>query len=100
MAALETIYRWRQTAEIVEVKLEVSLGEEEEKEENQVKTSCPIKSDREELESKAVSTIRATESHTDSDMASMLSSTERVTIPLKKRVRMLEVPYAIGHVIK
>ena len=100
MAALETIYRWRQTAEIVEVKLEVSLEEEEEKEENQVKTSCPIKSDREELESKAVSTIRATESHTDSDMASMLSSTERVTIPLKKRVRMLEVPYAIGHVIK
>ena len=54
MAALETIYRWRQTAEIVEVKLEVSLEEEEEKEENQVKTSCPIKSDREELESKAV----------------------------------------------
>ena len=98
MAALEAIYRWRQTPEIVEVKPEESS--EEEKEENQVKTSCPIKSDREELESMAVSTIRATESHTDSDMASMLSSTERVTIPLKKRVRMLEVPYAIGHVIK
>ena len=132
MAALEAIYRWRQTPEIVEVKPEESS--EEEKEENQVKVSCPIKSDWEELESKAVSTIRATESHTDSgqvntkrrystglemdieevmvkeeadtvdedreeDMASRPSSTETVAIPLKKRARMMEVPYAIGHVI-
>jgi len=99
-----------------------------------VKASCPIKSDWEELEAKAVSTIRATESHTDSgqvntkrrystglemdieevmvkeeadtvdedreeDMASRPSSTETVAIPLKKRARMMEVPYAIGHVI-
>ena len=132
MAALEAIYRWRQTPEIVEVKPEESS--EEEKEENQVKASCPIKSDWEELESKAVSTIRATESHADSgqlntkrrystglemdieevmvkeeadtvdedreeDMASRPSSTETVAIPLKKRARMMEVPYAIGHVI-
>ena len=132
MAALEAIYRWRQTPEIVEVKPEESS--EEEKEENQVKASCPIKSDWEELEAKAVSTIRATESQTDSaqvntkrrystglemdieevtvkeeddavdedreeDMASRPSSTETVAIPLKKRARMMEVPYAIGHVI-
>ena len=133
MAALEAIYRWRQTPEIVEVKPEESS--EEEKEENQVKASCPIKSDWEELEAKAVSTIRATESHTDQsgqvntkrrystglemdieevmvkeeadavdedreeDMASRPSSTETVAIPLKKRARMMEVPYAIGHVI-
>ena len=70
MAALEAIYRWRQTPEIVEVKPEESS--EEEKEENQVKASCPIKSDKEELESKAVSTIRATESHPIQTLASSI----------------------------
>ena len=35
----------------------------------------------------------------DQEMVSRPSSTETVAVPLKKRARMMEVPYAIGHVI-
>ena len=35
----------------------------------------------------------------DEEMLSRPSSTETVAVPLKKRARMMEVPYAIGHVI-
>jgi len=35
----------------------------------------------------------------EEEMLSRPSSTETVAVPLKKRARMMEVPYAIGHVI-
>ena len=39
------------------------------------------------------------EENEDQEMVSRPSSTETVAVPLKKRARMMEVPYAIGHVI-
>ena len=35
----------------------------------------------------------------EEEIVSRPSSTETMVVPLKKRARMMEVPYAIGHVI-
>ena len=39
------------------------------------------------------------EDEKEEEMVSRPSSTETMVVPLKKRARMMEVPYAIGHVI-
>ena len=39
------------------------------------------------------------EDEKEEEMVSRPSSTEMMAVPLKKRARMMEVPYAIGHVI-
>jgi len=129
MAALEAIYRWRQQPETVEVKAEESSEEEKEEMTKYMRSSpksetveevtvlrniratetptdpgqqlnikrrysTGLQSDFEEVLVKEEEVDEKEE-----EIVSRPSSTETMVVPLKKRARMMEVPYAIGHVI-